>query len=178
MRGIQAETQAEIDRAIKDPSLLDVRRSVALSAVVLGEANVFPSDETLHHLGKVQWMRGLGVKVIERLLDNEGPEYFDDPENIPEVYVELARRAYMQRSQAMVEKHGKTQMAALKQIEVGRLMREQTIPLFVEMGLRLGRLIDYYVAEKDRKAFMTGFRNDCRAVVADLGTLKDVKANK
>jgi hypothetical protein len=175
IRGIEQATQEEIDRAVTDPNLLDVRRSVALSEVALGDSMLFPDEAMLLELGRRKWFDTLSLEQIQKLSAAHGKEYWV---NVPEVYMELARRSYMKASLGMIERHGRTQVAALRQIEVGRLMREATIPMFTEMGLRLGRLIDHYVPEEKRKPFIAAFRNECRAVIADLQDLREAKANK
>jgi hypothetical protein len=170
IRGATEKMQDEIDAAVRDPNLLDVRRTVALSELALGDSMLFPNDELLLEMAKSLWWGSLGTKAVELMMVNQ-----DDLDTPPDYYIDLARRSYMKETLRLVERHGRTQVAALRQIELGRLMRQAVVPMFTEMGLRLGKLIDRYVPEDKREDFRSALRVEFRATLHELDQLRDRK---
>lgn len=158
--------QRAIDEAMQDPNLLDVRQGVALMRVMLNEAPLVPDDEVIEAMARRQKERALqGITI-------------DDPEVLEQLTaptpadLQLARIAFADKALPLADRFTRRTVDAMRQIEVGRLLHDSVVPMFNEMGLRLSRLVEQYVPEKDRKAFRESFRQECHQVVANLYAMR------
>lgn len=164
---VSEEAQQAIDDAMQDPDLLDVRQGVAVMRVVLNDQPLLPSDDDIKEIARAQNMRQLqGITIESR-------EVLEDLCEPTEAQMTLARLRYGEESTRIVERFSRRQVDAMKQVEAGRLLRESVVPMFNEMGIRLGRLVDQYVPEEYRGRFRDGFRQECRQVLADLMSLRN-----
>jgi hypothetical protein len=169
-RRISLEAQEEIDAALQDPDLLDVRQPIAIGRVLLNEARLIPSQEMAEAQAKRDISRslagmnfeGMPAETIEALLEATDAD------------IEIARMTLITRSHKLVGDHHKRQVDALRQIEVGRLMRDVLVPMFGEMGLRLGRLVDEYIDDPvKREKFRAAYRAEAKQVVVHIADLRN-----
>lgn len=169
-RRISAEAQEEIDKALQDPDLLDVRQPIAVGRVLLNEAQLIPSEGMAEREARRQIARSLAGMNFEGLSSEAIDALFEATQDD----IEIARLALIDRSHHLVERHHKRQVDALRQIEVGRLMRDSLLPMFAEMGLRLGRLCEEYIDDPvKREKFRAAFRAEAKQVVVHVAGLRE-----
>lgn len=172
---ISEEAQRQIDEALLDPDLLDVRQGVAVSRVLMQEAPLIPDEEVASAAAKLAKARALAG------VNTEGwkPAEVEELLRPTDAEVELARLELLRRSHNLVERHHKRQVDALRQIELGRLMRDQVIPLFQELGLRLGPLIDEFIDDPvKREKFRAAFRAQAKQTVVMIAGLRQAKGKR
>ena len=163
---VSEAAQRAIDEAMQDPHLLDARHPVAVARVVLNDVPIVPDDDVVTEMARARNIRMLsGIEVK----DSEVLEELVTPTR---AQLDLARMAFGEKAMALIDKFGRRQTDSLKQIEVGRMMRDTVVPMFQEMGLRIGRLIGQYVPEEHQAAFRESFRQECRHVLAELMAAK------
>lgn len=154
--------QDAIDEAIRDPDLLDVRRTVALQTVIVQQASLIPDDELVILLAKRMSKWRPNFKEDETWEDQPAPT---------DAEIEAARMVWLTQSAKLVESYGDSQIAAAKQVQLGDLLSKEIVPILLEFGLRLAKLADRYVPKADREAFNAGFRMEARRVVVDIKTV-------
>lgn len=160
--------QDELVAAMHDPDLLDVRRGVALGQLVIQNTPLIPSEQALERSAARSNLRGMN-------LGEASAEVIDKVMEVDPADIELERIKHADRSLQIIERFHRRQVDAVKQIEVGRLMRQAVLPMMQEMGLRVGRLVHQYVPEDDRERFIATFRTECIKIVAELSAMRETK---
>lgn len=166
-RRISEDAQRRIDAAVQDPMLLDVRRPVALGQVIVEEAALIPDDDVL--IASIRRKKMRAVATIE-FTDLQGLDEWLEP---TAAEVEVERIRYLDESMRLLERFAKRQADAAKNIEMGRLLNEQAVPMLAEMGTRVARLVERYVDADKRPAFIASFRQECVMLVQELTVLGD-----
>lgn len=156
-----AATQEQLDQLLQDPDLLDPKRPVAMLAVITHEHGLVPDDEVVRQfaINQIPW------KVRESI----GDENLE----LSGAQLEVARRALVASSAEVVERLGRTQIAANRQVQQGELIAGQLMPFFEDLGGHLRRLIDRYVPEEHRDDFLHGFRVATKTVLIRAASLGD-----
>lgn len=158
-----------IDAALQDPSLLDVRQPIALGRVIIEEASLIPEDEVL--VASVRRKKLRAIRGAE-FADLAALDEWLEP---TQAEIEVERIRYLDESMRLLERFAKRQSDAAKNIEVGRLLNEQAVPMLAEMGTRVARLIDRYVPNEHKAAFVAAFRQECVLVVQEITAMGDKK---
>jgi len=163
---ISEDAQRAIDEAMRDPHLLDVRQGIALMRVQLTEAPLVPDDDLVEAMARRQKASALqGLTISD-------PDVYEQLTNPSDADLQLARVAFLERALPLADRFTRRTVDAMRQIEVGRMLHDSVVPMFNEMGLRLSRLVEQYVPEKDRASFRASFRQECHQVVANLYAMK------
>lgn len=151
--------QDAIDSALLDPDLLDARRPVAVHQAILEASPLLPDDDTVvsyaRHLSK--WRPNFDAKQT----------WEDQPEpSLAEL--EVARLLWADASAKLAERYGNTLSAAARAVKLGDLLAKELVPLFSELGLRMRKLADRFVAPDKRADFEAAYRIEARATVAAI----------
>lgn len=146
---LRTEHAQRLQEILTDTEQLDVRRPVALSELLLSELELIPSPERVEALA--QQYAGIDLD------GNRLP--------IAEHHREEARIQLSRPTMAMIDRYAKQQIAAAKQVEAGKMMRDAVLPMLVEAGSRVARIIERFVPEKDRQDAITELRSSLTSVL-------------
>lgn len=167
---ISEEAQGEIDRALQDPDLLDVRQPIAVGRVLMNEAQLIPSEKMAERQARREIARSMSGHNLEGMSSEAINQLFEPDESD----IEIARLTLIRASHSLVERHHKRQVDALRQIELGRLMRDALVPLFKEMGLRIGALADEFIDDPvKREKFRAAFRAEAKQVIVFIANVRE-----
>jgi hypothetical protein len=164
---MSADVNNRIDKALQDPQLLDVRRPIALGQVIIEEATLVPEDEVIVASVRRRKLRAIGGAEFADLAALD--EWLEPTQG----EIEVERLRYLDESMKLLERFAKRQSEAAKNIEVGRLLNEQAVPMLAEMGTRVARLIDRYVSTEHKAPFMAAFRQECVLIVQEITAMSD-----
>lgn len=182
LRGMSDAGRQAITERLRDPELMDVRRPVALAEHVTVSAPLVPSDEAMDRYARRVVARQVGPELVDELntiLDRYRREGAAELATILEATLrdllevtpadhELARLKWADDASILAERYGRTQAAAAKAAETGRILREKTLPLYSAFALEVGKIIRKYVPASDIERAMTEIR---RAVEVSVGQL-------
>lgn len=171
-KALDTAAQAELDARLEDPDLLDVRRGVALSDLVISRTPILPSDETVRKLASRRILADLSPLQIEALFTNERGMDLLEP---TEADLDAVRLQLHERSMRMIESYAKLQANAVKQLEWSKVIREAALPLLGEIGLRISGVLRRYVPEEKIPDAIEDVRTAIRQAVGSLALLRDDK---
>lgn len=171
MHALDDRARAEVDAALADPDLLDVRRPIALADALVGRTPLLPSEETVTSLARRRILRDMSPEQLRALRDS-GPDALEllDPTDGD---LDAVRLELHERSMRIVALYSRRQVDAVKQLEWTKVIREAALPLFGEFGLRISRLIRKYVPEDKVEAAIADVRKEVRQTIGELALLKD-----
>jgi hypothetical protein len=158
---ISGDYQKLIDQTLRDPDLLDARRSVAVQQVLLQQAYLVPDEELLEQLA-----RRVAIEEAAECAPNE---------KIDPVTLEISKghraeamHRWLKESMKMTESLARRQTDAMKQQKLGEVLTASVMPLMGELGIEFQRLVDKYVVSERREAAVNEFRVKCRHIVVRL----------
>lgn len=170
-RGVTPAFQKVIDQALNDPQLMDAKRPVALQQALLQHSVLVPDEGLIDMLARRE-MRS-SRRSRKRRGEGEGEDYDEDDDDLEPTDADLAiaRQKWTERSMRLVDRLGKRQIDALRQIKLGELIAAEAFPMMTELGIELARLIEIYVPEPKREEFMIAYRNRVREVIVRMSKI-------
>jgi hypothetical protein len=169
---IAAAAQDEIDAALTDPDLLDVRRPIALAEAIVQNTTIVASDEEIRAAARRRILQRMSPAQI-RALGSIGAIEALEPTEADCDEIRLERH---ERSMRLVGMYALRQADAVKQIEWSRVIRESALPLLSEFGLRLTRTLRKYLPDDIVTRAMDDARKDMLTVIGELSRRKDEHA--
>ena len=171
LHALDDRARAEVDAALADPDLLDVRRPIALLDTVVGRTPLLPSDEMLLNLARRRVLENMSPFQIEAMakLPNGGLELLEPTA----ADLDAVRLEMHERSMRIIGVYSRRQVEAVKQLEWSRVIREAALPLFGEFGLRMSRILRRFVPEDRVQEAIDEVRKEVRQTVGELAMLKD-----
>lgn len=171
---LKAEGKDELIAISADPDLLDPRRPVALLEHTLSKVNLAPTDDDVDQLLKSRYRKGLlasglAVEDVEALVDGYHPSAAER---------DFLRLDMADKSMVLIERFGKRQIEAQRMIEFGSIVRETVIPILLELSTAMGRLITKYVPEGMQDRFYREMKDEFRATVGRLISLREQAAQE
>lgn len=173
-RALGAAAQAELEGALSDPDLLDVRRPIALAEVVIGRTPLLPSEEQVTKLAQRRILQRMNPGQLKALMATGRDDLMELLEPT-EADRDEVRLDLHERSMRLISIYAQRQADAVKQLEWSRVIRESALPLLAEFGLRLSRILRKYLPEDQIPRVMDDVRKEIVQVVGEMSVLKDSK---
>lgn len=140
-------TSRKLDELLTDPALLDTRRPVALAELAMTEADLIPNEDLV-------WMRAIGRF---KLKDGEEP----NEAQLASVRADLAYDGLR-----MVESYARIQQGARRTADIANEIRDHTLPLFLELGHRVQKLLNTFVPEARREDARAALKREVAQMMA------------
>lgn len=177
----------EVESALIDPGLMDVRRPIALAEVVLTNTPLLPSEEAVRRLARRRVAAQVGESLICALRElrsaTDPPEWRESIDAVvadllepQDADLEEARVLLHDKSMSLLAKFSKRQVDAVKTLEWSKVIREQALPLLGEFGLKLTQVLRKYVAEDKLAACLADVRQAITVTLGELAQARDGKA--
>lgn len=175
-RKLSATARTELDTAIADPDLLDVRRPIALMDVVVSNTELLPDDERVRRHARRKLLAALAPEAQLKVLEDEELaatwiEPTDDD-------LEASRLELHERSMRMLAIYSKRQTDAVRQLEWTKVIREAVLPLLGELGLKLSRTLRKHVSIEVAAAIIADMRKDMTQIVGLLGQAREAAGGR
>lgn len=167
-KALSTAAQDEIEGALTDPDLLDVRRPIALAEVVVARTPLIASDDEVEQEAKRRVLQRMSPGQIEALRTIEALDILE-PTDADRAEVRLARH---ERSMRLVGMYALRQAEAVRSLEWSRVIRESVLPLMAEFGIGLSKILRKYLAEDIVAKCMVDVRKEMLRVVGELSLKK------
>lgn len=179
LKHVTAEGQREIDEALHDPALLDVRRPIALAETIVANSSIVPSDDHVRLLARRMVARAVGPELVAVLREaaasgdtDAGRELLAELLEPTDGDMAAARLELQERSMRLVATYSKRQQEAVKTLQWAEVIRELALPLFAVLGGKLNAILRRFVPPEKLDAALGEIQN---AFVVTLGELTAVK---
>jgi hypothetical protein len=183
LRRVSAAAHQEIAEALNDPGLMDVRRPLALAETVITNSPLIPSDETTRRLARRRVASQIGPDLV-RLLREEAARGGDLAALAEELLtptdadLDEARLELHEKSMRLVAMYSKRQTEAVRALEWAKVIREQALPLLMEFGLKVSRILRQYVPDDQIAAATAEVRSAVTLTIGEMAVERDKSRSK
>lgn len=149
LRATQEEGRRQVQLALDDPNLMDVRRPIALAETIVANTELVASSEQVEQLARRNIIRQVGpelVAVLREAADGEvGRELLAELLRPTDGDLAQARLELHERTMRLVGIYGKRQTEAVRAMQWAQVIRELTIPMFANLGGKLNAVVRKHV---------------------------------
>jgi hypothetical protein len=156
-RGLTQEAAERLDELMQDPDLLDMRRTVASSQLVVEQVPILPPDE-----------------LVDELARRIAVEHGRAPEGVTDAHRDEARRRLAAANVKILERHGKLQGVARRQTVEADLLLAKALPVMQQFAESLVAIVRPYLTpqelaqvQRDMVAAIDTHRRSLVAVAVD-----------
>lgn len=187
-KALVGEAEEEFHAALADPTLMDLRRPVAMTDAVLRRTPLFATEEMAERAAKRRIAREIGFDLIrgwwaqidDDVREKEGEDFAAAMRKALETFLtptegdlDLETLAIHERSQKLIAGHAKAQVDAAKALDWAATARETIFPVLGELSNRFATLLRKHVEPGKVGAAIDEMAVIIKRTVGELAEVKD-----